>query len=258
MIKTHKYTLFSQLIIWVLFEILLLTLFVADLYNEKRDYCTKIPYDQIYCYFGTAYKVYDISFNDCVNKLTQLIKNDSTACYGYENTGFGSRIYIKKPVKVFETESYHWGNYAQNPMEYCITLLVPYDRTIRLNGNLLWPADLKEEPYYRYYKSIACQITIIDTDPIILILPRGVDFDEQIIINRLNNYIDTKYLNKICRYDKQEFKNWYFFCVYWAIFNVHYFFGLSVLLFIITFSLERYNKRKKEEDHYFDDIMSQH
>lgn len=239
----------------VTFWFLILSLFIAliliastvfvDAFNEFH---TVDRQHEVFSRNYMEYKILGISSEDCVNKLTRMIENDSSACYGNRRFSYTKSSYIKAPEIVYQMKSYKSGRFHNGTKMYEITFLIPYDNSnIHLSGNFFIPGFDKEIRYRKYQNKINYSIEIIDTSPVTLLLAKGQDIDEQNLLNNLHRYFENHYLQLICRYERRDFWNNYFFCVKWSCYHFYYLIFWWVVILLIVYLSEKYIKKKRQK-----------
>ena len=246
---TFWYLMFSLLIAIILF----ISIVGVQAYND-------LQFDSQHEIFSnfTEYKIWGISAKDLVNKLTRMIENDSSACYGNrshfikENT----YTYLKKSELVYKIDTFNMTVFNDKAKIYSITFLMPYDNSkIHLKGNFFWSGSIKERELYKMFENkIEYSVRIFETSPVILLLNKGEDFDEQKILNNLHKYFEDKYLKQICVYERNDFWNGYFFCVKWSFYNINYLIIAFFSFFIVVFSVDNYLNYKKRHREDIEDV----
>lgn len=246
----HKYkvTFVFQMFSLSIAIILFFSMFGVEAYNEyKEDHDIMHNYSQVFSHYSTEYKLIGISTEDFINKITNMIKCDSSACYGNRRFSYTKSDYIKEQEKIYKIDSFNLGKYDCGPKQYDITFLIPYDDNIHLGGNFFKPGFEKEIYYKYYYKKIKYSISIIETFPVTLLLDKGEDIDEQLLLNRLHNYFENNYLKKICKYERRDFWNNYFFCVNWAFYHFYIIIFWWFVISMIIYITERVINHKREQ-----------
>lgn len=243
-----------SLIVWVF--IFFISLLVCYTYNDEHDRGTFTPHSNIYSFDGTEYVIKSkISANELKNKLMLLVRNDSSAMYGYRETSFKSHVYQDSLENALETcfgKMGHNEGAGKGPRFYSFSFLIPYDNhKLHLSGTLLYPQ--VDHRFSMYSNKIVYIVSVIDTDPVIIKVCRGIHLDEQRINLELDNYFENKYLNKVCTYKKSTFWNWYFFIAHWCFYHFYYVGLLIVGIYFFISFIERYlNERKIAKLNEFD------
>ena len=237
MIRRHKYSITYVVVSVVLALVLFASVLFVDTYNNKHHYSKIIPYAQIYSYEGTEYKVYDITYVDFVSTLTQMIEQDSLACYGFPKTHYLSKQYSKISENRYKFNQFFEGKYNQGFRRSEITFLIPYKtEDINLRGNLFHPGYDKTFGITYIKDKIHFKISVISSSPVTLVVSRCEDLDEQRIRDELTQFFEEHYLKHICRYEKRELLDKYFFSLKWSFFHFYYV-GLLWLLFLVLIVL---------------------
>ena len=182
------------------------------------------PYRQIFCLDDTEYLLKDITQEEFVQKLVALISNDSTAYYACNNEGTIDSLTVNATLLgVNEAKD-------QGPLCYTVVLFIPFDNynhyfSLRTYNDFV----TVDENFNKYPGKYRLVLKIIDTEPLRLILPRGVGFGYFQDINTINEYFRNNYLDKICKYDRQKVKNFLFSTINWAFIFIHYTFTLLAI-----------------------------
>lgn len=257
--KKISITLVYVISFLVLALLLYIPLGLCVIYNEHYAYDKVKPYSSyIYSESRTEYKINDgTTAKELYDKLVTIIKSDSLAMYGKKETGYMSRKYNDTVENALVTYSGKKGineGRGKGPRSYFISFLVPYEnRNLRLSGNFFYPEI--NGAFIKYCDKVIYSIEIIDSQPVTYLVSRGKNIDDHMIFLKLDKYVETNYLDKICKYDKRNFLNWYFFCARWAYYHFYYVFLIFILLFFIIFSIERHLKRERlrriAEDRFF-------
>lgn len=204
----------------VVFSVIYLIIDAIDKDYESGFYK---PFRQTYCLNDTEYILQDITQEEFVLKLEELITADSAACYAIAQTGVVDTMTVNA--------SFLGDNNArdQGPLCYTVVFFVPFNSKQHANLKLLNDFSMNDDNFNQYPGKYRLILKIIDTEPLRLILPRGVGFGYSQDIKYVNKYVRDNYLNKICKYDRQPFKNFVFTSIGWAFIAIHYTFSLLAI-----------------------------
>ena len=246
MIRRHKYSIAYIIVSAVLALVLFASVLFVDTYNNKHHYSKDIPYAQIYSYEGTEYKIYDISYADFVNTLTQMIEQDSLACYGFPKTHYLSRQYSNISENRYKFNQFFEGKYDQGFRRSEITFLIPYKtEDINLTGNFFHPGYDKTFGLTYIKDKIHFKVSVISSSPVTLVVGRSEDLDEQKIRDELAQYFEEHYLKHLCKYERRELLDKFFFSLKWSFFHFYYVVLVWAFLLVLIVLIEkRINKKK--------------
>lgn len=250
--KSIKYPISTMitisLIVWVF--ILLISLIVCYAYNDEHDRGKFTPHSYIYSFASTEYVIKDsISANELKNRLMLLVRRDSCAMYGYRETSYMSLAYqdsLENALESYSSKMGHNEGAGKGPRYYSFSFLIPYDNhKLKLSGSLFFP--YVDRRFYMYSNKIVYTVSVLETDPVIVTVCKGVNLDEQRINSKLDNFFETNYLDKVCTYKKSIFWNWYFFIAHWCFYHLYF---VAILISVIYLSLnylEKYLERREIE-----------
>lgn len=221
---TYSVLIFS--IILFLISVVLFTLYMI-LYdiNLRYNEGNFKPYRQIYCLDNNEYLLTGISQEEFVLKLDSLIKMNPSACYAKNKRGEIDTMTINsKLLGVNQALN-------QGPLCYTVTFFVPFDNNKLYSIPKLFNDFTINDDYFKYYPDkYKYTVSIVDTEPLRLLLPRGVGFGNA--IGEVNQYFRERYLNKICEYDRQYFKNFLMESINWSMVVLYYSFSLLAIAVI--------------------------
>ena len=183
------------------------------------------PYRQIYCLDNNEYLLTGISQEEFMLKLDSLIKTDPSACYAKNKRGEIDTMTINSKLLGVN----HALN--QGPLCYTVTFFVPFDNDKLYSIPKLFNDFTTNDDYFKYYPDkYKYSVSIVDTEPLRLLLPRGVGFGNA--IGEVNQYFRETYLDKICEYDRQYLKNFLMESINWSIVAIYYSFSLLAIAVI--------------------------